>query len=434
MAFSPALQLAKLPPEDRAKLLAGLSDEAALELRYSWKFWARSEQRPPNTDWFYWLYIAGRGAGKTRSGAEWVREEIETKGRGHLIARTAADVRDVMIEGESGLLSIFPNDQRPVYNPSKRQVTFHNGAVCKTFSAEEPDQLRGPQCEFAWADEFASWKYLKETWDNTLMGLRLGPKPQIVVTTTPRPIKLLRELLADPLAVVTRGSTYDNAANLSPVALANLRKQYEGTTIGQQELYAAILDESPGALWSRHMLERNRVDAAPGLQRIVVGVDPAASADGAETGIVIVGKQAEQGYVIGDYTVRGSPQTWASKVVAAYHDFQANVIVAEKNQGGEMVRHTIHSIDPNVPVELVTATRGKAIRAEPVVSIYEQGRIHHAGLFEQLEDQLCTWTPEDAESPDRLDALVWACTSLFVTGMAPLATVGGVSGASYWRG
>ena len=431
--------LAGLREPDRHEILETLTPEENRAILSLWHFWARPEQRTPEHDWHVWCYVAGRGAGKTRTGAEWVRERVDAGvQRVHLVSRTAADVRDVMVEGESGLRTIFPEHQRPIYESSKRRVVFHTGAVALMFSSEEPDQLRGPQCAIAWADEICAWKYLDETWANLMMGLRLGDKPQVMVTTTPRPITLLKQLLADPGNAVTRGSTFDNRSNLAAKALAYLRAKYEGTARGAQELYAAILDESPGALWRRAWFETQRREA-PDLRRVVVAVDPSASSEGNEAGIVIAGIGSDKrGYVLADRSVRGSPAVWGRRAVDAFHEFRADKIVAEKNQGGEMVEHVLRTVDPKVPIKLVSATRGKQTRAEPIAALYEQGKISHVlgTQFTALEDQCCTWDPvEDNESPDRLDALVWAFTELMLGGAQPVSVSvgGGLSAPSYWR-
>lgn len=332
-----------------------------------------------------------------------------------LVGATAADVRDVMIEGESGLLAISSNANRPTYEPSKRRVTWPNGAIATAFSADEPRRLRGPQHDLFWADELAAWRYT-ETWDMLEMGLRLGANPQGVVTTTPRPIQIIRDLLKDSGTVTTRGSTYDNKANLPKKFLNRILKRYEGTRLGRQELHAEILDDVVGALWTLALIEEHRVTTAPELTRIVVAIDPAVSKgeESNETGIIVAGIGGnEHAYVLEDLTVRGSPNEWAQAAVTAYRRHKADRIVAEVNQGGDMVESIIRSIDKNIPYESVRATRGKAIRAEPVSALYERGRVHHVGVFAQLEDQMTNWTPVSGEaSPDRLDALVWALTSL----------------------
>lgn len=393
---------------------------------YDWTVWARPAQLAPPGDWRVWLILAGRGFGKTRSGAEWVRQQVES---GHarriaLVGATAADVRDTMIEGESGLLRAFPDEHRPRYEPSKRRVTFHNGAIATTYSADEPDRLRGPNHDLAWADEVAAWRY-PESWDQLMFGLRIGDRPRCVATTTPRPTKLIRTLVERADTTVTRGSTYDNAANLSPAFLDEMRQRYEGTRLGRQELEAELLLDADGALWTRDMLDKARTTNVPTLRRIVVAIDPAASAnnDSDETGIVVAGVDDHGiGYVLEDRSMKGSPAEWASAAVTAHHVHKADRIVAEANQGGDMITHTLRTVDSSVPVKLVHASRGKRTRAEPVAALYEQDRVRHAGTFPELEDQLCTWTA-DGPSPDRLDALVWALTELMVNSRQPEAVV-----------
>ncbi|MDE1903842.1 MAG: DNA-packaging protein [Alphaproteobacteria bacterium] len=386
-----------------------------------WEFWARPNQLPPQGDWRVWLLLAGRGFGKTRSGAEFVRARVEAglAARVALVGPTASDVRDVMIEGESGLLAISGDDWRPLYEPSKRRLTWPNGAVALAFSADEPERLRGPQHDLAWCDELAAWRYAA-AWDNLLLGLRLGGDPRAVVTTTPKPVKLVRDVLASPGTVVTRGSTFDNALNLAPAFLDSVVRRYRGTRLGRQELEAELLDDVPGALWSRDGIEAARVNAAPDLARIVVAVDPAASSgEGAdETGIVVAGLAHDgQVYVLDDLSGRMSPRAWALKAIAAYKKFAADRIVAEVNNGGDMVEATLRSVASDAPFRAVRASRGKAVRAEPVAALYEQGRVHHVGGFATLEDQLCGFTADfdraaSGTSPDRLDALVWAVTDL----------------------
>ncbi|HYL31924.1 MAG TPA: terminase family protein [Stellaceae bacterium] len=386
-----------------------------------WEFWARPDQLPPPGDWRVWLLLAGRGFGKTRSGAEFVRARVESglSSRIALVGPTSADVRDVMVEGESGLRAISGDDWRPHYEPSKRRLTWPNGAIALAFSADEPERLRGPQHDLAWCDELAAWRYAA-AWDNLLLGLRLGSDPRAVVTTTPKPNKLVRDMLASPGTVVTRGSTFDNAANLAPAFLDSIVRRYRGTRLGRQELEAELLDDVPGALWSRDAIEAARVASAPDLSRIVVAIDPAASSgEGAdETGIVVAGL-AHDGhvYVLDDLSGRMSPRAWALKAAAAYGKFAADRIVAEVNNGGEMVEATLRSVQSDAPFRALRASRGKAVRAEPVAALYEQGRVHHVGGFATLEDQLCAFTADfdraaSGTSPDRLDALVWAVTDL----------------------
>jgi len=393
-----------------------LTTSEKIAIQYAWPILARPEQIPPQGTWTYWLYLAGRGAGKSRAGAEWVREQVDKgKKRIALVGPTAADTRDVMIEGESGLLSICPPWDKPEYEPSKRRVTWPSGAQAIAYSGDVPDRLRGPQHDAAWVDELAAFKY-PEAWDMLLMGLRLGSHPQAVITTTPRPIKIIKDLLKDPNTVISRGTSFDNKANLAPAFFDQIIKRYEGTRLGRQELYAEILDDVPGALWLHQMIEDNRVKIAPVLTRIVIGVDPAvtASETSDDTGIVIVGQSADDHYyVLDDATCHMSPNDWAMVVCHKYHKWQCDRIVGEVNNGGDLIESVIRQVDKNVSYRSVRATRGKALRAEPISALYEQGRVHHVGMFPDLEDQMCSYDPESSQkSPDRLDALVWSITEL----------------------
>lgn len=332
-----------------------------------------------------------------------------------MVAPTAGDVRDVMIEGESGLLAVCPPWNRPHYEPSKRRLTWPNGALVTAYSADEPERARGPQHDGLWADEIASWRY-PEAWDLFMFGLRLGNDPRAVVTTTPKPIPLVKELLAAETTTVTRGSSYENRRNLAPAFFQQIVKKYEGTRLGRQELLAEILDDNPNALWTRQMIEESRSARVPDLIRTVVAVDPAATSDegSAETGIVVAGCDArdpEHFWVLDDRSLRASPRGWATEAVTSYHSRSADRIVGEANNGGDMIRDLIRNVDENVSYKKVTATRGKLLRAEPIAALYEQGRVHHAGTFPELEDQMVEWEP-GMDSPDRLDALVWALTEL----------------------
>lgn len=427
----------ELPTEERRELLASLAPKAKMELLYDWRgFWARPPQIAPEGEWETWFVMAGRGFGKTRTGAEWVREEVEA-GRARriaLVAPTAADYRDVMVEGDSGLLSVSRPDFMPDWEPSKRRLTWPNGAIATCYAAETPNRLRGPQHDLFWGDEPAYWKYGPDTWDNLQFGLRLGVHPRGVLTSTPRPVRLIRDIVSDPTTAVTGGSTYDNLLNLAPSALRRFRRRYEGTTLGRQELYAELLSEVPGALWKRATIDALRVDPASGrlpeMARIVVAIDPAAtsSEEADETGIVAAGLGTDMhGYVLRDVSGRYHPQEWATKAIALYRELQADALVAEVNNGGEMVATIIATIDPSIPVKAIHASRGKYTRAEPVAALYEQGRVHHLKLpprqdengrslpaFEDLEDQMCTWTQDSKESPDRMDAAVWALSELLL--------------------
>ncbi len=359
--------------------------------------------------------MAGRGFGKTRTLCEWAhRRAMDRPGsRGAMVAATAADVRDVLVEGESGLLAITPPWERPAYEPSKRRVTWPNGSQATLFSADVPERLRGPQYHWAVADELAVWRY-EEAWDMLQLGVRLGDDPRIVVGTTPRPTPTVRALLNDPETVVTRGSTYANAANLAPRFLARIRAQYEGTRLGRQEIEGELLEDTPGALWSLALIESTRAREAPELYRVVVGVDPSATSPGDEAGIIVAGLASNgHAYVLGDASLQGSPNEWGSAAVKAYHQYEADRLVAEVNNGGEMVELTIRTVDDRVSYKPVYASRGKRTRAEPVSALYEQGKVHHVGALAQLEDEMCHWVPGDP-SPNRMDALVWTLTELML--------------------
>lgn len=425
MSASLAESLASLPEAEREAILAGLSDADLGELEYDWKFWGRPEQFAPPGDWANWLALAGRGFGKTRLGAEFVREEVAS-GRATriaLIAETAADARDVMVEGPSGILACHPPALRPDYEPSKRRLTWPNGTVATLFNAVEPDQLRGPQFDLAWCDELAKWRYADETWDQLAFGLRLGKNPRACITTTPRPIPLVRKLIAESRTVVTRGSTFDNRANLAATFIESIRARYEGTRLGRQELNAEILDDVPGALWTRAMIDAARLGPPAGdMRRVIVAIDPSGTKgeadDGDEIGIVVAGVGLDgRGYVLADYSCKASPEQWARRAIDAYRRHAADRIVAERNFGGAMVETVIRAVDRTVAYAEVVASRGKVQRAEPVAALYEQGRVSHAAGLEQLEDQMVAMTAGGYlgdGSPDRVDAAVWALTDLML--------------------
>lgn len=393
-----------------------------------WHAHARPEQLPPEGDWWtVWLYQAGRGSGKTQAGSETVREWAASGryGRIGLIAPTAADVRDVMIEGESGLLAVCRAD-RPTYEPSKRRLTFPNGAIATLYSAEEADRLRGPQHHALWCDELAAWKNAQAVWDMAMFGLRLGKRPRAIVTTTPKPIPLLRALAKrqGQDVAITRGRTADNADNLAPTFLNAIVGRYAGTRLGRQELEAELLEDTPGALWTRDLIEACRRDRAgiPTLKRIVVAIDPAVSVgeDSDETGIIVAALGADdKGYVLEDASGKLTPIEWARKAVELYRSHGADRIIAEANQGGLLVETTVRTVDQNVSFKAVHASRGKITRAEPIAALSEQRRIQLAGSFPELEDQLCTYAAGSSDSPDRLDAMVWAFTELMVEGREP---------------
>lgn len=412
--------------------LDDFTEAEILALAYDWKTFRRDKQAEPPGDWLIWLILTGRGWGKNRTGGETIRHWVESGKckRLVLVARTAGDVRKVMVEGDGGILDISPPWFMPIYEPAKCQLTWPNGAIALLFGAEKPDALRGPQCDGWWADEIATWQYLDAAWDNIQFGARLGNDVRGIVTTTPRPIKQIKELIENPHCHVTRGNTFENAANLAPGAIAILKEKYEGTRIGRQELNAEILEDNPLALWKRGDIEKHRVKEAPDMPMIIVGVDPAVSAteDSAETGIIIAGKDGQNPphyYILGDRTQNmASPNKWGRAAVEAYKDFSADKIVPEANQGGDMVVNTIRTIDSRVPIKKVHASRGKRTRAEPVASLSEQGRLHHVGCFPELEDQMCEWVPPELEASsdgtsrpkqkacDRMDAAVWAVTEL----------------------
>lgn len=405
-----------MPAQTRQAFLASLSEEEARALCYDWAFWARAEQLPPGGDWWAWLILAGRGFGKTRSICEWAQERaMAQRSRGAMVAATAADVRDVLVLGESGLLAIAPPWARPVYEPSKRRVVWPNGSQALLFSADVPGRLRGPQFHWAVADEIAAWRYV-DAWDMLQFGVRLGDDPRIAVATTPRPIAIVRELLKDTSVAVTRGNTYANRANLAPRFLERIKAQYEGTRLGRQEIEGEVLEDTPGALWTQGQIEALRVKAAPELVRVVVGVDPAATSYGDEAGIIVAGVGVDgHGYVLGDASLQASPHGWGSAAVLAYHTHQADRLVAEVNNGGEMVELTIRTVDAAVSYKAVHASRGKRTRAEPVAALYEQKRVHHVGGLAKLEDEMCSWSAIEGEpSPNRMDALVWALTELML--------------------
>jgi phage terminase large subunit-like protein len=335
-----------------------------------------------------------------------------------------------MVElGESSILKVARPEERPLYEPSKRRLTFPNKATVTTFTGEEPDQLRGPQHDFVWIDELAKFKYPEETWNNMEMGLRQGDNPQVFCTTTPRPIPIIKRLVKDPTTIDIRFSTFQNAENLSPIFLKRIQERYAGTRLGRQELEGEVLDDNPNALWQRDVIENLRVQKAPPMVRIVVGVDPAVSGgeESDETGIIVDGIAANgHGYTLADYTIRGSPLEWARAVVRAFHEWKADRVIGEVNNGGDLVEANLRTVDRNIPFKSVHATRGKAIRAEPIAALYEQGKWHHLGAFPQLEDQLCEWMPNEPnqKSPDRLDAHVWAAVEL--TGRTSSVMIAGV--------
>lgn len=414
-------------PADRKRLLAVLKDAELRKAGRSWADLARPAQLPPPGDWFTWLILAGRGFGKTRSGAEWALEQARHSARGALIAPTAADARDIMVEGESGILACAPATMAPLFEPSKRRITYANGAIQTLYSADEPDRLRGPQHHYAWVEEWAAMRKAGYLMDMARMGLRLGQHPRMCITTTPRPLPELRKLLKKPDTTVTRGTTYENLGNLAPTFREHVLDAYEGTRLGRQELGGEVLDDIEGALfmgaWIRHVADR------PRAHRVVVGVDPATSTgpDSDETGIVVAQLDREPGpdgkprvTVLADLTGRYTPDEWAHIVCDAARKYRAAEIVYETNQGGNMVRRVIMLGDPPCPLRGVTAKKSKQVRAEPVAGLYQQGRVAHwdgdkdgGGELGKLETCITEWVPDvTPASPDRLDALVYAVVAL----------------------
>jgi len=423
-----------LSKTERQKWIQTLPEDVVVDLsRKPWWFIGRPEQQEPEGDWNVWLILSGRGWGKTRTGGEWLaRKILETPKapdgsptQWAIIAPRFADTKNVCVEGPSGFLKALNHrglisDKNYIYNKSSYKIIFKDGQVVHMFGADSPDAGRGLNLSGAWLDELAMWPYPYETWTEGLApALRIGDRPRVVVTTTPKPIRLLRDWTtrSDGSVYVTRGSTFDNAKNLSETALIELRSRYEGTRTGRQELYGELLDAAEGALWSRDWIEDSRItiDKLPPLYRIVVAIDPAVTSgeNSDETGIVTAGATADgQFYVLADDTLRATPNEWGKRAIEAFRKWKADRIVAEVNNGGDMVIMVLQQVDRNAPVTKVHATRGKRVRAEPISALYEQQRVHHVGAFPQLEDQMVMWTPESDDSPDRLDALVWALTEL----------------------
>ena len=423
-------ELAQWPEARVSGLLDALGAAGREALLHDWAVQARPEQLAPKGDWRIWLMLAGRGFGKTRSGAEWVRSNAEKDGRARiaLVGASLHDARSVMVEGESGLLAIAPRWDRPIWHPALKKLIWKSGAEAMLFSAAEPEGLRGPQFTHAWADELAKWAYADMAWDNLMMALRLGESPRVLVTTTPRPVPLVRRLVSQAGVVLTKGRSADNRAHLAAGFLAAMERDYGGTALGRQELLGELIDEPEGALWSRALIEKARVrrealwnDGDSPFARVVVAVDPPATSGGDACGIVVAGLGLDgHGYVIEDASVeRASPEGWAAAVVAAAARHGADRVIAEGNNGGEMVASVLRAAEAGLPVKLVHASRGKSARAEPVAALYERGRVRHVGAFPALEDQLCGMMiggdyQGPGRSPDRADALVWAITELML--------------------
>lgn len=433
-------------------MLAELSTRELEDLAYDWEVWARDSQLPPlatkdGKPWRTWLFLGGRGAGKTRAGAEWCRavalrrtagladhrQESAPAGVSHLpiharrialVGPTIQHIRAVMVEGVSGLLAIHPEHERPSFEVSKNQIVWPNGTIAQMFAADEYETLRGPQFDAAWCDELCRWRKPQAAWDMLQLALRLGDSPRAVVTTTPKASKLLKDLVSDSTTAVTHDTTRANRANLSQTFLDDVHRRYGNTALGAQELEGRIVEQISGGLWRRDWIAEQRVARPPELVRIVVAVDPPVSATATSDacGIVVAGLGVDgRGYILADRTIAGrEPQVWARAAVAAYHDFEADRLVAEVNQGGDLVVLVLHSVDANVPVRKVRAAKGKWARAEPVSALYAEGRVSHVGEFLALEDQMVAYdgaasSLTQAKSPDRLDALVWALTELMLT-------------------
>ncbi len=414
-------QIKALATDKREALIAWMKEKQFIEFYDSWNCWARAEQLPPAWHWRVWLLMAGRGFGKTRAGAEWVHHVAQTPGaRIALVGATEEEVRRVMIEGSSGILNTAPIGWKPVWEPSRGVLTFPSGAQAFVYSAANPDGLRGPEHDYAWCDELAKWAKDEATWDNLRMGMRRGKRPQIVVTTTPKNRRLIKKIVAAKTTAMTRGKTTDNV-HVPQRYIDDLYEDYGGTALGRQEIDGELIEDMEGALWTRGLIEGCRVEDVPGLRRVVIGVDPPASAGGDACGIIAVGLDENQnGYVIADASVSGrSPEGWAAAVAGLAARVGADRVVAEANNGGDMVASVLRAADYAMPVRLVHASRGKCARAEPVSFLYERGRMRHAGAFPELEDELCGMMTGGGyegpgRSPDRADALVWAVTELML--------------------
>ncbi len=432
---SGAAWLASATPEEVDEFLGGLTQNALLALPWLFEFWALPHQLAPRGDWKTWVIMGGRGAGKTRAGAEWVRSEVEGAGPGDpgrskrvaLLGETIDQVREVMVLGESGIIACSPPDRRPIWHAGRAQLHWPNGAVAQVLSAYDPEAMRGPQFDAAWADELGKWKKGVDAWDQLQFALRLGKNPRAVVTTTPRNVGVLKAILKNPSTVITHAPTEANRAYLAESFLTEVQARYGGTRLGRQELEGVLVEEEEGALWTAVMLEAARLMAAPSLSRVVVAVDPpmTATKKSDECGILVVGADTRgdprdwRAVVLEDASVKGaSPEGWARAALAAMERHGADRLVAEVNQGGDLVEQMVRMIDPLVPYRGVHATRSKMLRAEPVAALYEQGRVAHVRGLQALEDQMCRMTAQGwkgAGSPDRLDALVWALTDLMIS-------------------
>ncbi len=418
---SEAERVALMSEEVRERWWKGKGAEKQYQLHYDWSFWQRSDQQPPKGDWRCWFVMAGRGFGKTRMAAEWVRAHAEADGsqRIALVAATMAEARAIMVEGESGLLTIAPDERRPVFEPSNRRLVWANGAVATLFTAAEPDGLRGPEHSLAWGDEIAKWDNGIATWNNLSMTMRVGLDPRVIATSTPRPLPLVRRLMTEKGVVVTGGTTKGNRANMPTSFLQGMQSVYGGTRVERQELLGELIADAEGALWTRDLIEKCRVAVVPEMKRIVIGVDPPASSGGDACGIIVGGMGRDgRAYVLADCSVeKAAPAEWARAVASAAGAWGADRVVAEANNGGEMVEQVLRNAEFAMPVKRVHASRGKVARAEPVSTLFENGRARFAGAFPALEDELCGLVigggyQGPGRSPDRADACVWAVTEL----------------------
>lgn len=432
-----AERVAALTPAERDEIFAGMTEAELSQLEYDWRFWGRPAQIAPDGDWSTWMALAGRGFGKTEMGAQWIKERVADGARMiALIAETQKDLEEVMVPR---IIKVSPEGNKPTARFKPVRLTWPNGATALGYNGTEPDQLRGPEFDTAWVDELAKYKKARETWDMLQFTMRAGTDPRVFVSTTPRPIPIIKDIIKSKSTRVTRGSTMDNRSNLPEKFLTELQEKYGGTRLGRQELNAEILDDVPGALWTRDMFDKpgarikgewvgNSIRTSDGreiqMQRVVIAVDPSGSSGDEnksdDIGIIAAGKGVDgRGYILGDYTCNMSPAGWGRRAVEAYRRFMADSIVAEKNFGGDMVRFVITTADPGVPVRMVTASRGKSVRAEPIAALYEQGRVSHIDGMEKLEDQACQMTGDGyigEGSPDRLDAAVWALSDLMLDG------------------
>ncbi len=415
--LSKAEQFALLSKKEQQKRISKLSDIEAEILLYDWDWWARPKQRFPKEDYFTWLILAGRGFGKTRVGSEWIKWKAKSNNYCNLIGATMSDAEEIMIYGESGILNICNRFEKPIYKKSDKKLIWPNGSVSLIFSAEEPERLRGKQHSNLWMDELAAWRY-EETYDQAIFGLRLGNHTQSIITTTPRPTELIKKLKQDKTTFITVGTSFENKNNLSPIFIKKLKDTYENTRMGRQEIYAEILDKNENALFDQDLIDKTRIkkeDISENFSRIIIGIDPAVTSNENSdfTGIIVAGKH-ENGhyYILEDATMLAKPSEWIIQAIKLYYKYKADLIVAETNNGGDMIEDLLKNFDDSVNYKKVTATRGKILRAEPIAGLYEQEKVHHIDVFKDLEKQMTSYTGLEKKSPDRLDALVWAMTEL----------------------